>query len=112
MNKKPYIIAFCFFMLDFISKQVIIKVIDLHESIRIINNFFYLTYTRNTGAAFSILEDGRILFLIITVIALFFINKYMNNRQGGDDIHGRFSPYPYLLFRNSDISYLILRRGI
>ena len=84
MNKKPYIIAFCFFILDFISKQVIIKVIDLHESIKVIKNFFYLTYTRNTGAAFSILEDGRILFLIITVIALFFINKYMNK----EDIKG------------------------
>lgn len=84
MNKKPYIIAFCFFILDFISKQVVIKVIDLHQSIGVIKNFFYLTYTRNTGAAFSILEDGRILFLVITVIILFFINKYMNK----EDIKG------------------------
>lgn len=84
MNKKPYIIAFCFFILDIISKQVVIKMIDLHESIKVIKNFFYLTYTRNTGAAFSILEDGRILFLVVTIIALFFINKYMNK----EDIKG------------------------
>ena len=58
--------------------------IDLHESIKVIKNFFYLTYTRNTGAAFSILEDGRILFLVVTVIALLFINKYMNK----EDIKG------------------------
>ena len=84
MNKKPYIIAFCFFILDLISKQVVIRMIDLHESIKVIKNFFYLTYTRNTGAAFSILEDGRILFLVVTIIALFFINKYMNK----EDIKG------------------------
>lgn len=78
MNKKPYIIAFCFFIIDLISKQIIVNVISLHKSITIIKNFFYLTYTRNTGAAFSILEDSRILLLIITVIALFFINKFMN----------------------------------
>lgn len=84
MNKKPYIIAFCFFILDLISKQVVIRMINLHESIKVIKNFFYLTYTRNTGAAFSILEDGRILFLVVTIIALFFINKYMNK----EDIKG------------------------
>jgi len=81
LNKKPYIIAFCFFILDLISKQIIVKLIDLHQSIKIIKNFFYLTYTRNTGAAFSILEDERMLFLIITIIALFFINKYMNKEK-------------------------------
>ena len=62
--------------------------IDLHESIKVIKNFFYLTYTRNTGAAFSILEDGRILCLVVTVIALLFINKYMNKEyiKGIDNI--------------------------
>lgn len=81
MNKKPYIIAFCVFIIDLISKQIVIKLIPLHESIKVIKNFFYLTYTRNTGAAFSILEDARILLLIVTIIALFFINKFMNKEK-------------------------------
>ena len=81
MNKKPYIIALCFFIIDLISKQIVITLIPLHKSIMVIKNFFYLTYTRNTGAAFSILEDARILLLIITVIALFFINKFMNKEE-------------------------------
>ena len=84
MNKKPYIIALCFFIIDLISKQIVINLIPLHKSIMVIKNFFYLTYTRNTGAAFSILEDARILLLIVTVIALFFINKFMNK----EDIKG------------------------
>lgn len=81
MNKKPYIIALCFFIIDLISKQIVVRLIPLYESIKVIKNFFYLTYTRNTGAAFSILEDARILLLIVTVIALFFINKFMNKEK-------------------------------
>ena len=79
--KKPYIIAFLFFIIDFISKQIIMNTIKLDESITVIKNFFYLTYTKNTGAAWSILKDERIPLLILTVIVLFFINKYINKEK-------------------------------
>ncbi len=81
MKKKPYIIAFFFFIIDLISKQVITHVINFGESIQVIKNFFYITYVKNNGAAWSILEDHRILLLIVTVIALFIINKYMNHEK-------------------------------
>lgn len=81
MNKKPYIIAFIFFLIDLISKQIITRLIDLGESIKVINNFFYITHVHNKGAAWSILEDKQILLLIITVIALYFINKFINKEK-------------------------------
>ena len=81
MKKKPYIIAFFFFIIDFISKQVVIHFLSLNESILVIKNFFYLTYTKNNGAAWSILQDQRLLLLIVTVIVLFLINKYMNKEE-------------------------------
>ena len=81
MKKKPYIIAFFFFIIDFISKQVVIHFLSLNESILVIKNFFYLTYTKNNGAAWSILKDQRLLLLIVTVIVLFLINKYMNKEE-------------------------------
>ncbi len=81
MKKEPYIIAFFFFIIDLLSKQLIDHIMKLGESVKVINNFFYITYTHNTGAAWSILEDHRILLLIITVIALFLINKYMNKEN-------------------------------
>ena len=81
MNKRPYIIAFLFFILDLLSKQIINHVMSVGESIKVINNFFYITYTRNTGAAWSILEDQRILLLIISVIVLYLINKFMNKEK-------------------------------
>ena len=81
MKKKPYIIAFFFFLIDLCSKQIIIHVMTLSESIKVINNFFYITYVHNKGAAWSILEDQRILLLIISVIVLFLINKFMNKEE-------------------------------
>ena len=81
MNKKPYIIAFLFFIIDLISKQVVMNIMEVGDSIKIINNFFYITYTKNSGAAWSILENQRILLLIITVFVLFIINKYINKEK-------------------------------
>ena len=78
MKRKPYIIAFLFFIIDLISKQIITHTFSLGKSIEVIKNFFYLTYTKNTGAAWSILKDQRILLLIITVFVLFLINQFMN----------------------------------
>ena len=83
MNKRPYIIAFFFFTIDLLSKQIINHVMNVGESIKVINNFFYITYTQNTGAAWSILEDQRILLLIISVIVLYLINKFMNKENLG-----------------------------
>ena len=58
---------------------------NIHESIELVNNFFSLTYVRNTGAAFSILEGNRFLFVIVAVSALYLIyrlfikDKKLNN---------------------------------
>ena len=81
MKKKPYIIAFLFFILDLISKQVIVHVMNVGQSVKVINKFFYITYAQNKGAAWSILEDQRILLLIISVVVLFLINKFMNKEE-------------------------------
>ncbi len=81
MNKKPYIIAFFFFIVDLISKQVVMHFLELSKSVKIIPNFFYLTYCHNDGAAWSILKDQRIMLLILTVIVLFIIHKYLNKEK-------------------------------
>ena len=81
MKKKIYWLALLFFLMDLVSKQIIVHLINLHESIKVIPNFFYLTYVQNEGAAFSIFQNQQILILLVTVIALFFINKYLNNEN-------------------------------
>ena len=81
MKKKIYWLALLFFIIDLVSKQVIIRLIDLSASIKIIPNFFYLTYVRNEGAAFSIFQNQYVLILLVTFFALFFINNYLTKQK-------------------------------
>ena len=81
MQKKPYIIAFLFFLIDLVSKQIISHVIRLEQSVKVIHNFFYLTYVKNSGAAWSILKDQRMLLLIVSVLVLFMINQYLKKEK-------------------------------
>lgn len=78
---KIYWLILLFFAIDLISKQVIVRVINLSESIKIIPKFFYLTYVRNSGAAFSIFQNQQVLILLVTVLALFFINNYLKKED-------------------------------
>ena len=81
MKKKTYYIAFLFFIIDLISKQIVSHFLVLNKSITIIDNFFYLTYTKNTGAAWSLFEDKQIPLLILTVIVLFIIHKNLKEEE-------------------------------
>ena len=56
--------------LDQISKIHILNSMEVGESIPIIEKFFYLTYTLNPGAAFGILPNQRVFFLLIGVALL------------------------------------------
>ena len=67
------------FILDLITKALVARFMYLGESIQLIPNFLYITYVRNTRAAFgsafgleNILSDDaiRIIFLIVTVVAM------------------------------------------
>lgn len=57
-------------ILDQISKYLVVSNIALGEVVPVWNGVFHLTYLRNTGMAFSLLEGGRWFFLVLTVAAL------------------------------------------
>jgi signal peptidase II len=46
------------FLLDAISKQLVIDLIARYELVPVIDGFFYLTHVRNPGAAFSMLANA------------------------------------------------------
>jgi len=81
LSRKTTIILGCvgFIVLaDQLTKYIVDRTMPLHYSIPIIDNFFNLTYIRNTGAAFGIFsgshEAFRLPFLIIvSLIAIGFI---------------------------------------
>lgn len=67
--------AIILILIDQLVKQIVTN--NVYESISIIDNFFSLTYVKNTGAAFSILEGNRIIFIIGALISLFLIYKFL-----------------------------------
>ena len=75
--KKIGIISLVFILIDFIVKIIVNSNMNVYDSIIIIPNFFSITYVRNIGAAFSIMENSRILFIIIGFISLILIYKYL-----------------------------------
>lgn len=77
--KKIFIISFIVLLIDIISKRLIISCMWVGESIDVINNFFSITYARNTGVAFSFLDGYVDFIVIITLVIIFMLFKYIKN---------------------------------
>jgi len=61
------IVAFVVF-LDQLTKYLAVKYLMLIGSYPVIKNFFHLTYVENKGAAFGMLQNKTLFFIVITVI--------------------------------------------
>ena len=75
--KKILPISLLFVVIDQVVKILVINKMALQQSITIINNFFNITYVRNTGAAWSILSGNVLLLIMISVLALVAIYYYL-----------------------------------
>lgn len=75
--KKILPISLLFVVIDQVVKIIVINKMALQQSITIINNFFNITYVRNTGAAWSILSGNVLLLIMISVLALVTIYYYL-----------------------------------
>ncbi len=84
MYKKLFIFSIIFLLIDQISKGLVNLYMNVNESIKLFN-LLSITYVHNTGAAFSMLEGARWLFIILGIVAMnvifmFFIkDKELNN---------------------------------
>ena len=81
-----YIIALLVIAIDQFTKWLIVQKMELYEQIPIIENFFYLTSHRNSGAAWGILEGQMIFFYIVTAIVIVGIIYYMEKYAKGDKL--------------------------
>ncbi len=75
------ILSIIFTLIDQISKILIIKFLDFNSSLELIKKFFYLTYTNNTGAAFSILTGKRVLLIIVALLIIIFLFNYLRKEK-------------------------------
>lgn len=72
-----YILAIIVIGIDQLSKWIVKSKMDLYEQIPIIEDFFYLTSHRNSGAAWGILQGKMTFFYIVTAIVFIGIIYYM-----------------------------------
>ena len=60
--------------LDQYTKNLIVTYIPEGKKLEIIPGFFNITYVKNSGAAWSMLEGQRTIFIIITVLAVIYFS--------------------------------------
>ncbi len=77
MKKLIFILSIIFIFIDQTIKYLIANYMNLYDSINIIPNFFDITYVKNDGAAFSILQGGRIFFIVLAIIALILLIRFI-----------------------------------
>ena len=79
------ILTLIFLIIDMISKVIVSRYILLDKSIRLINNFLYITYVRNTGAAWSMFSSRSVLVLIVSsfIILGIILHVYKNKPEKG-----------------------------
>lgn len=75
-------------IIDQITKYLTVQNIELGQVIEFIPNIVSLTYIRNTGAAFSILEGQMWFFYIVTIIVIGVLIYYMYTEAKKDRMLG------------------------
>ncbi len=70
------IIVSIIIIIDQATKQVVASMMEIGQSFAVINNFIYITYVRNPGAAFGMLPHQTAFFIIITIIVAVLIIYY------------------------------------
>lgn len=80
-KNKVYLTSVIVLLIDQIAKLLIKTNINLNEEISIIPNFFSIQYLKNTGAAFSILENQTILLAITSIICISVIIYYLKKEE-------------------------------
>jgi len=79
-----YWIALLVFVIDYVTKKVIASQLVIGQEIKVLGDFFIITSHRNKGAAFGILQEQTIFFIIITLLVVTGIFWYIQkNRRSG-----------------------------
>lgn len=83
-----YILALFVILLDQVTKWLIVQRLQLGESIKVIEDFFYITSHRNRGAAWGILQGQMWFFYVITVVVIIGLIYYMQTAVKGKKLFG------------------------
>ena len=84
--KNIYLFGIVFVIVDQILKIILSNKMIVNQNFIIIKNFFSIRLAHNTGAAFSILSDSRVLLAFIGIAALIGLIFYIRSLEIIDDI--------------------------
>lgn len=76
MKKRLIYVSGLVLFLDQLIKYMFVNFFDLNEYKFLINDFLYVTHTRNDGAAWSMLSGNRVFLIAVTLVALVLIYLY------------------------------------
>lgn len=100
------VIGVLLLLLDQLSKNFIVNNFALGESKEVISNFFSITSHRNRGAAWGILQDSRLFFLVVTIIFLAILSYYLFTQKNSLN---NFDKYTFSLIYAGSIGNFIDR---
>lgn len=63
--------------IDQLTKLLVLKFMELYESIPLIENVLHITYIQNRGAAFGMLAENRWIFMVLSSVAIVGIGVYL-----------------------------------
>ncbi len=91
MKKKYYVISLLIIIMDIVSKIIVKNFLPLNRSIKIIDDFLYLTYSKNIGVAFSFFSGAKLFIILSTILILVMIIYYiLNNKLSKMEYYGFF----------------------
>jgi signal peptidase II len=83
-----YFISLIVILLDQLTKWLVVKYMELGESIPLITDFIYLTSHRNRGAAWGILQGQMWFFYIVTIIVIIGIIVFIQRLKDHEKLIG------------------------
>lgn len=110
-----YIIATIIVLLDQWTKWLIVRRMEIGESIPVIDGFFHITSHRNQGAAWGILQGQMLFFYIVTTVVIvaivYYLQKYGKNDKWvgislGIILGGAIGNFIDRLFRQEVVDFL------
>lgn len=115
MKKKICIISLIGFLIDQITKVIVLYNMAPFTSKVLVKDFFELTFVKNTGGAWGILSNNLIFLVLISSVALYILYKYISKENNisfimtlsyGFLIGGIFGNLVDRLFRGYVIDFL------
>lgn len=79
--KSVYIISLILIIVDQFIKAVVSYKMHLYETFPLFKGILDINLVHNTGAAFSFLQGGRILFIIIAILVVLLLSIYIHNSE-------------------------------